>query len=80
MLPSGEIGLPLTKLTPKELDLVGTFRFHDAFGMAVEVLVGGRLDVAPILTGTFHASERDAAFAAAADRERHMKVQLVFDA
>jgi L-idonate 5-dehydrogenase len=79
MLPQGELGLPLTKLTPKELDLVGTFRFHDAFGLAVEALVSGRLDVAPILTGTFHARERDAAFAAAADRERHMKVQLVFD-
>jgi L-idonate 5-dehydrogenase len=79
MLPSGEIGVPLTKLTPKELDLVGTFRFHDAFGMAVEALVSGRLDVAPILTGTFHAGQRDAAFAAAADREQHMKVQLVFD-
>jgi L-idonate 5-dehydrogenase len=78
MLPSGEIGLPLTRLTPKELDLVGTFRFHDAFGMAVEALVSGRLDVRPVLTGTFHASERDAAFAAAADRERHMKVQLTF--
>ena len=39
MLPPGEIGLPLTRLTPKELDLVGTFRFHDAFGMAVEALV-----------------------------------------
>ena len=79
MLPPGEIGLPLTKLTPKELELVGTFRFHDAFGIAVEGLVSGRLDVAPILTGTFDARERDAAFAAAADRQRHMKVQLVFE-
>jgi L-idonate 5-dehydrogenase len=80
MLPAGEIGLPLTRLTPKELDLVGTFRFHDAFGIAVEALVSGRLDVAPLLTGTFDAAERDAAFAAAADRRQHMKVQLVFDA
>ena len=80
MLPSGEIGLPLTRITPKELDLMGTFRFHDAFGTAVEGLVSGRLDVAPILTGTFPARERDAAFAAAADRQHHMKVQLVFDA
>jgi L-idonate 5-dehydrogenase len=78
MLPGGEIGLPLTKLTPKELDLVGTFRFHDAFGIAVEALVSGRLDVAPLLTGTFDARERDTAFAAAADRGRHMKVQLTF--
>jgi L-idonate 5-dehydrogenase len=78
MLPAGEIGLPLTRLTPKELDLVGSFRFHDAFGIAVEALVSGRLDVGPLLTGTFDARERDAAFAAAADRRRHMKVQLTF--
>jgi len=79
MLPTGAIGLPLTKLTPKEIDLVGTFRFHDEFEVAVEALVGGRLDASPLLTGTFSAAERDAAFAAALDREHHMKVQLVFD-
>ena len=79
MLPAGELALPLTRLTPKEIDLLGTFRFHDEFGTAVEALIGGRLDVAPLLTGTFSAAERDAAFAAALDRRRHMKVQLVFD-
>jgi L-idonate 5-dehydrogenase len=79
MLPSGAIGLPLTKLTPKEIDLVGTFRFHDEFEVAVAALVGGRLDASPLLTGTFSAADRDAAFAAALDREHHMKVQLVFD-
>jgi L-idonate 5-dehydrogenase len=79
MLPTGPIGLPLTKLTPKEIDLVGTFRFHDEFEVAVAALVGGRLDASPLLTGTFSAADRDAAFAAALDREHHMKVQLVFD-
>ena len=39
----------------------------------------GRLDALPLLTGTFSAAERDAAFAAALDRTHHMKVQLVFD-
>ena len=79
MLPTGEISLPLTKLTPKEIELVGTFRFHDEFAWAVEALVGGALDVAPVLTGTFNADQRHAAFAAAIDRNEHMKVQLVFD-
>jgi len=79
MLPTGEISLPLTKLTPKEIELVGTFRFHDEFAWAVEALVSGALDVAPVLTGTFSADQRDAAFAAAIDRSEHMKVQLVFD-
>ncbi len=77
--PRARVGLPLTRLTPKELELVGTFRFHEEFGWAVDLLVSGRLEVAPLLTGTFGAAERDAAFAAARDRERHMKVQLVFE-
>jgi L-idonate 5-dehydrogenase len=80
MLPTGEIALPLTRITPKELDLLGTFRFHEEFGLAVEALASGRLDVRPVLTGTFPTDQRDAAFAAAADRSSHMKVQLVFDA
>ena len=80
MLPSGDIALPLTRITPKEIELVGTFRFHEEFGLAVDALTSGRFDVRPILTGAFSAKERDAAFAAAADRQYHMKVQLVFDA
>jgi L-idonate 5-dehydrogenase len=80
MLPSGDIALQLTRITPKEIELVGTFRFHEEFALAVAALASGRLDVRPILSGTFAAEERDAAFAAAADRQHHMKVQLVFDA
>ena len=79
MLPGGELGLPLTRLTPKEIDLVGTFRFHEEFGQAVEALTSGRVEVGPLLTGTFSADQRDAAFAAARDRRRHMKVQLRVD-
>ncbi|HEX6115236.1 MAG TPA: L-idonate 5-dehydrogenase [Geminicoccaceae bacterium] len=80
MLPSGDIALPLTSITPKEIELIGTFRFHEEFGLAVAALASGRFDVSPVLSGTFPAEERDAAFAAAADRRHHMKVQLVFDA
>jgi L-idonate 5-dehydrogenase len=79
MLPPGGVALPLTRITPKEIELVGTFRFHEEFGLAVAALTSGRIDVRPLLTGTFAAEERDAAFIAAADREHHMKVQLVFD-
>ena len=79
MLPSGDIALPLTRITPKELELVGTFRFHEEFGVAVAALASGRLDGGPVLTGIFSTGERDAAFAAAADRQHHMKVQLVFE-
>lgn len=77
-LPPGGVQIPGHMLMAKELELIGTFRFHDEFAWAVELLSAGRLDVGPVLTGTFDMAERDAAFAAAADRERHMKVQLVF--
>lgn len=80
MLPPGALALPITKLTAKEIELVGTFRFHAEYAMAVAGLVSGRFDVSPLLTGTFPAEARDAAFAAAADRRQHMKVHLVFAA
>ena len=76
MMPPGDTALPLGKLVSKELALEGTFRFHEEFDLAVDALVSGRLDVSPLLTGSFSFDEADAAFAAALDRSRHMKVQL----
>ena len=78
MLPTTEFALPANKLVAKELQLFGTFRFHDEFDIAVDALVDQRLDVSSLLTGTFSFDEADAAFAAAIDRSRHMKVQLRF--
>ena len=79
MMPPGDTPVPMGKIVSKELALEGTFRFHDEFDLAVEALVSGRLDVSSLLSGTFPFAEADAAFAAAVDRSRHMKVQLRFD-
>lgn len=78
MMPPGDTGVPLGKVVAKELSLAGTFRFHDEFDIAVDALVSGRLDVSSLHSGTFTFDEADAAFAAAVDRNRHMKVQLRF--
>ena len=67
------------RIVAKELAVTGTFRFHDEFRIAVDALVRGRVDVASLLTGTFDFTDADAAFEAARDRSRHMKVQLRFD-
>lgn len=78
MMPPGDTGIPLGKVVSKELQLAGTFRFHDEFDIAVDALVNKRLDVSSLLSGSFFFDEADAAFAAAIDRSRHMKVQLRF--
>lgn len=78
MLPAGDNPIPVNRIVAKELAVLGTFRFHDEFRVAVDALVRGRIDVGSLLTGTFDFTDADAAFEAARDRTRHMKVQLRF--
>lgn len=80
LMPPPDNAVPVNRLVVKEIALLGSFRFHDEFRLAVEALVAGRLDVAPLLTGVFDFRDADAAFEAARDRTLHMKVQLRFDA
>ncbi|HEY1476828.1 MAG TPA: L-idonate 5-dehydrogenase [Chthoniobacterales bacterium] len=77
LLPAGNSGTPVNKITVKELELVGTFRFHEEFQWAVDALVAGRIDVEPILSGEFTFSEAISAFELASDRRKAMKVSLV---
>ncbi|MBE7209520.1 MAG: L-idonate 5-dehydrogenase [Gluconacetobacter diazotrophicus] len=76
MLPPGGIELPLNLLMAREIDLVGSFRFHEAFDRAVSALADGRLDVSPILSARFPLAEAPAAFVLAGDRGRAIKVHL----
>ncbi|MDH3659107.1 MAG: zinc-binding dehydrogenase, partial [Alphaproteobacteria bacterium] len=78
MLPTGEVGLAVNLLMAKEIDYRGSFRFRDEYGMAVDFLTSGKVDVTPLITDSYAIDDADAAFATAADRERSIKVQLVF--
>jgi L-idonate 5-dehydrogenase len=78
MLPPGGVPVPVNRIMAKELELVGSYRFHEEFAWAVEALATGRIDVSPLLSGTFPVEEADEAFATAIDRERSMKVHLTF--
>ena len=62
----------------KEIELRGTFRFHEEFALAVALIGGGLVDVMPLLTETVPLAEANDAFELAADRSRAMKVQLAF--
>jgi L-idonate 5-dehydrogenase len=74
----GEIAIPQILLVAKELEIRGTFRFHSEFALAVDLINWRRVDLAPLLTGSYPLDEAVAAFEAAGDRRRSMKVQLAF--
>lgn len=74
----GDIAIPQNLVVAKEVEIRGTFRFHEEFGLAVDLINRRRVDLAPLLTGTFPVDEAIAAFEAAGDRSRSMKVQIAF--
>ncbi|MBW4021875.1 MAG: L-idonate 5-dehydrogenase [Proteobacteria bacterium] len=74
----GDVSLPQNMVVAKELSITGSFRFHDEFPLAVQLIDSGRVDLTPLLTGTFPMEQATAAFEAANDRRTAMKVQLTF--
>ena len=62
----------------REFEMRGTFRFHEEFGLAVDLINQRKVDMKPLLTGVFGLDEATAAFEIAGDRNRSMKVQLSF--
>lgn len=74
----GDVSIPQNMVVTKEIEMKGTFRFHEEFGLAVDFINQRRVDLKPLLTGTFPLEEAVAAFETAGDRSRSMKVQLAF--
>jgi L-idonate 5-dehydrogenase len=74
----GDMSVPQNMVVAKEFLITGSFRFHDEFPLAVQLIDSGRIDLTPLLTGTFPMEEATAAFEAANDRRTAMKVQLLF--
>jgi L-idonate 5-dehydrogenase len=72
------MNLPMNVVVAKEIELRGTFRFHEEFALAVALIGGGLVDVMPLLTETIPLARANEAFALAADRSKAMKVQLAF--
>jgi L-idonate 5-dehydrogenase len=74
----GDVSIPQNMVVAKEIEMKGTFRFHEEFGLAVDLINAGRVDLKPLLTGIYGIDDAIAAFEAAGDRSRSMKVQLSF--
>jgi L-idonate 5-dehydrogenase len=73
-----EIALPLSALVAREVRLVGSFRFHEEFDLALAMLAARRIDPAPMLTAVIPAWEAERAFDLASNRRAAMKVQIAF--
>ncbi len=76
---SGDMAVPMMQLTAKELDLRGSFRFHEEFAMAVRLMQTGQIDVSPVLTHTLPLERAEEAFQIANDRSTAMKTQIAFN-
>ena len=77
-LAGGEVAVPVNTLVAKELAWLGTFRFHPEFAEAARLIGSRALDLRPLLSGTYAADDAVAAFEAAGDRRRSMKIHLAF--
>ena len=74
----GEFDLNVNTIVAKELELRGSFRFHEEFGWAVDYISRGVIDVSPLLTDTIPLAEAQRAFDLAGDKAQAMKVHLSF--
>lgn len=76
----GDMALPMMAITAKELELRGSFRFHDEFGTGVALMRKGLIDVKPLITHTVPLAQALSAFDIASDRGSAMKAQIAFTA
>ncbi|MCC0030376.1 MAG: L-idonate 5-dehydrogenase [Brucellaceae bacterium] len=74
----GDMTLPVQAITAKELELRGSFRFHEEFFTAVEMMRKGLIDVSALITHTVPLDDAKEGFQLANDRSRAMKVQIAF--
>ena len=74
----GEMTLPMNAIVAKEIEVCGTFRFHEEFAMAVALIDKGLVDVKPLISATLPFDRAPEAFELAMDRSQSMKVQLAF--
>jgi len=77
---SGDMSVPMMAVTAKELQLRGSFRFHEEFFTGVSLMQKGLIDVKPLITHTVPMADAIAGFDLANDRSQAMKTQIDFTA
>ena len=75
---SGDMPVPMMTITAKELEIRGSFRFHEEFATAVSLMQSGLVDLKPLITHTLPMDQAVEAFTIANDRNVAMKTQILF--
>ena len=75
----GDVELPLNVIVAKEIRMSGSFRFHEEFPFAVDLISNLRVDLTPLISHVMPLTEAVRAFATANDRNQAMKVQIAFN-
>ncbi|MEZ5449994.1 MAG: L-idonate 5-dehydrogenase [Thiolinea sp.] len=76
----GDMTVPMMQVTAKELEIRGSFRFHEEFALAVKLMQAGLVDVKPLISHTLPFEQAETAFQIASDRSKAMKTQIAFAA
>ncbi len=74
----GDMRLPVQAMTVKELQLRGSFRFHEEFFTGVSLMQKGLIDVKPLITHTMPVDRATEAFELVLSRSGTSKVQIAF--
>jgi L-idonate 5-dehydrogenase len=74
----GDFTFLMNLVVAKEIDLRGSFRFHEEFHAAVQFLATQRIVVQPLLTQSVRLPDAIRGFELANDRRQAMKVQIEF--
>lgn len=75
-LDTEDIPLPANQVMVKEIQFVGSFRYGNVFDEAIRLVISGRIDLRPFITGILPLSDTAKAMHLAADKEHSLKVQL----
>jgi L-idonate 5-dehydrogenase len=76
----GDVSIPQNMVVGKELSILGSFRFHAEFALAVRLINERRVDLSPLITRAFPMAQAREAFELASDRKQAMKVLIDFAA
>ena len=74
----GDVSMPQNMIVAKEIEIRGSFRFHEEFELAVDLINRRRVDLKPLLTDVLPIADAVRAFDLAMDRSKAMKVQIAF--
>jgi L-idonate 5-dehydrogenase len=74
----GDASLPVNLIVALEIRMCGSFRFHEEFAFAAELISSRRVDLKPLISDVVPLSDALKAFEIANDRSRAMKVQVAF--